>query len=104
MNVVITGASASGSEFFDPGPDTGGPGYSNHIAAAVNGGGVTVNSVTFNSPTSITLNVSTVGATPGTDNVKVRNPDGQRRTGRAILTVGPNTSAPSRVEEVVNER
>ena len=33
-----------GLEFFDPGPDTGGPGFANHIAATVTGG-VTVNAV-----------------------------------------------------------
>src|SRR5258708_7658987 len=39
-DLIITGTSSSGSEFFDPGSDPGGPGYPNHISAAVNGGGV----------------------------------------------------------------
>ena len=62
QNVTISGTSAAGSEFFDPGPDPGGPGYPNRLQAAVSGG-VTVNSVTFNSPTSVTLNVTAVSYT-----------------------------------------
>ena len=86
VNVVITGVSAGGSEFFDPGPDTGGPGFPNHLASAVSGG-VTVNSVTFNSITQYTMNISTVGAPAGAKDVTVTNPDGQGRTGTGILTV-----------------
>ena len=86
VNVTITGTSISGSEFFDPGPDTGGPGFANRIAASISGG-VTVNSVTFNSPTQVTLNISTVGAPLGSKNVTITNPDGQSSTGNGILTV-----------------
>src|SRR5262249_15079747 len=49
VDVTVTGASSAGSEFFDPGPDTGGPGYLRHIAASVTGG-VTVQGVTFADP------------------------------------------------------
>ena len=87
VDVTITGTSASGSEFFDPGADVGGPGFANRIAASVTGG-VVVNSVTFNSTTSVTLNLSTVGATAGAKDVTITNPDGQSRTGNGILTVG----------------
>src|SRR6185295_14999349 len=38
VDVAVTGSSVSGSEFFDPGSDPGGPGFSNHIAAALGGG------------------------------------------------------------------
>ena len=87
VNVVITGTSVSGSEFFDPGADAGGPGFANHIAAAVAGGAV-VNSVTFNSPTSITLNLNTTAASAGTMTVTVTNPDGQAvASGSGILTI-----------------
>ena len=88
VNVVITGTSSSGSGFFDPGADAGGPGYANHLTAAVNAG-VTVNSATFTDPTHVTLNVSTVGATTGLHNVTITNPDGQNATGIGILTVSP---------------
>ena len=38
-----------------------GCGFPNHLSASVTGG-VTVNSVTFVTPTTVTLNISTVGA------------------------------------------
>jgi hypothetical protein len=86
--VTITGDLSSNADagFFDPGPDTGGPGFANRITASVSGS-VTVNSITYNSPTSVTLNISTVGAPTGTKNVTVCNPDGECRTGANILTV-----------------
>lgn len=58
-NVVITGTSIAGTEFYDPGA-----GFANRISATVSGG-VTVNSVTYTDPTHVTLNISTVGVTPG---------------------------------------
>lgn len=91
VNVTINGTSMSGSEFFDPGPDTGGPGFLNHIAASISGG-VTVNTVTFVSPTQVTLNISTVGATAGAKDVTITNPDGQSRTGVGVLTVTSTSS------------
>lgn len=49
---------------------------------------MTVNSVTFNSPTSVTLNVTVSGgATTGARDVTVTNPDGQAVTGTGILTI-----------------
>ena len=80
MDIVITGSSVSGSGFFDPGS-----GFTNHIGAAISG--VTVNSVTYTDPTHITLNISTVGSSPGSFDVTVTNPDGQSATGTSILSV-----------------
>ena len=84
--------SASGSGFFDPGPEPGGPGFTNILAATVNGGGVTVNSVTFSNATSITINVTVAGgAAPGARTITVTNPDGQIATSASgILSI--NTS------------
>lgn len=84
--ITITGTSVSGSGFFDPGPDTGGPGFLDRLTASVTGG-VTVNSATYVSPTSVMLDVSTVGATTGAKDVHICNPDGQCLTGNGILTV-----------------
>ena len=81
-SITITGTSSSGSGFFDPGS-----GFTNRISATVSGG-VTVNSVTYVSPTSVTLNLSTVGATNGVKNVTITNPDGQQAIGNALFTVG----------------
>jgi PKD repeat protein len=95
VNIVVTGTSASGSGFFDPGPDSGGPGFANHLAAIVNGGGVTVNSVTFSNATNITINVTVaVGATAGARTITVTNPDGQAATSASgILTINASTLA-----------
>ena len=89
-SVAITGTVILGSAYFDPGPDTGGPGYANHITASVNHG-VAVNSVTFTDPTHVTLSVNTVAATAGAANVTITNPDGQSSTGNGILTIAGNT-------------
>jgi hypothetical protein len=90
-DVVITGTSVSGSEFFDPGADAGGPGFANRLAAVVNGGGITVNSVTFSSPTSITVNLTVLpSAATGARTITVTNPDGQTATSASgILTITP---------------
>ncbi len=88
ISVAVTGSSSAGSEFFDPGPDTGGPGFSGHISASVTGG-VGVAGVTFTDPTHVTLNLSTVGATAGPKNVTVTNPDGQSSIGPGVLSIGP---------------
>ncbi len=91
--VTITGTSTKGSGFFDPGPDTGGPGYPNHIQASVSGG-VAVNSVTYTDPTHITLDLDTTAATNGAQSVTITNPDGQTST-CTPLVVGTDTDAPT---------
>ena len=84
--IVITGTSVSGSGFFDPGTDVGGPGFTNHISASVTGG-IIANSVTFDSPTQVTLNVNTTGVANGFYDVTVTNPDGQSASGIGILEI-----------------
>jgi hypothetical protein len=95
VNVTIAGTKVSGSGFYDPGSNLGGSAVPfSHIKASVTGG-VTVNNVTFSSPTQITLNISTVGATAGAQSVTITNPDGQKSTGNGILTLtgGPSLSS-----------
>ncbi|GEM_PF-1186367 len=91
VSLSLTGTSTSGTGFFDPGT-----GFTGRISASVSGTGVTVNSVTFTSPTSLTLNVTVAaGATAGTRTITVTNPDGQTATSAtAILTVN-NASCPT---------
>ncbi|HMS34058.1 MAG TPA: hypothetical protein PKC91_08225, partial [Ignavibacteria bacterium] len=93
VNIVITGTSVSGSEFFDPGADAGGPGFTNHIAASISGT-VTVNSVTFTDPTHVTLNISTVGSPAGLKNITITNPDGQTATGNNLINITTVSPAP----------
>jgi hypothetical protein len=97
VNVAITGTSAAGAEFFDPGPDTGGPGYANHISASVIGG-VAVTATTFVDPTHVTLSLDTTGAIAGAWDVTVTNPDGQSAIGPSLLSV---VAAPSAVDNGV---
>jgi len=85
-NAVVTliGLSDGESGFFDPGN-----GFSNRLAIAISGTGVTVNSLTYNNPTNVTLNLSVAaGAAAGARTVTVINPDGQTATSsNAILTI-----------------
>jgi len=87
-NVTVNGTSVSGSEWFDPYSD-----FANHIAAAFSGAGVTVNSITFNSPTNLTLNVTVDGAAAtGLRNLTITNPDGQALTANNVLTITGGSS------------
>jgi hypothetical protein len=94
VNVQVTGTSANGSGFFDPGSDSGGPGFSSHISATVSGG-VTVNSVTYTDPTHVTLNLNTSTAPDGSKNVTITNPDGQSSTASNLLIVGTDSTPPA---------
>ncbi len=88
VNVVLTGTALAGSGFYDPGTNLPAPALPfNHIAATVSGG-VIVNSVTYTSPTSITLNLNTTAATVANQTITVTNPDGQFLTSSSgILTI-----------------
>jgi len=100
VNVTITGTSVSGSGWFDPGANLPAPALPyNHITASVSGTNVTINSVTYNSPTSITLNLNTVGATvsnltpSSVRDLTITNPDGQSVTRTGIINILPPTAA-----------
>jgi len=102
VNVTINGTSAGGSGFFDPGANLGGSAVPfNHISASISGTNVTVNSVTYNSPTSITLNLNTIGASvsnaelnpSSVRDLTITNPDGQSVTRSGIINILPPTAA-----------
>lgn len=60
--------------------------------ASFSGGGITVNSTTWNSATSVTANIDiAVGATLGARNITVTNPDAQAGTGTGLFTVNAGT-------------
>src|SRR5207245_2009873 len=92
VDVTVTGTSSSGSEFFDPGADAGGPGYPGRISGSVSGG-VRVNTATFSDPSHVTLNLATVAAATGAKDVTITNPDGQASTGIGILTISDQPAA-----------
>src|SRR5207245_1800651 len=91
VSVTINGLAANGAEFFDPGAN-----FPNHIAVSVNGGGVTVNSVSYNNPTNITANLTVApNAASGARTVTVTNPDGQSATSASsVLTIAPGRNHP----------
>ncbi|MDX6616829.1 MAG: hypothetical protein QOD60_1920 [Solirubrobacterales bacterium] len=91
--VQVTGTSANGSGFFDPGADSGGPGFANHISASVSGG-VSVIGTTYIDPTHVTLDLNTNAASNGAKDVTVTNPDGQSSTASNLLSVGGDTTPP----------
>ncbi|HZN04030.1 MAG TPA: hypothetical protein VFD06_10655, partial [Candidatus Polarisedimenticolia bacterium] len=84
--VTITGDGSSGGEFFDPGPDTGGPGFASHLAAAACPG-VTVTSAAFIDPTHVALTLDAGAAVPGGCDIALTNPDGQSATGPGLLAI-----------------
>ena len=89
INVVVTGAAPAGQGYYDPGANPPAPHTTfNHISAT--GAGIIVNSTTFNTPTQITLNLSSVGSTPGAKTITITNPDGQTTTVQVLL--GPTAA------------
>jgi hypothetical protein len=89
VNVLVTGVSTNGSGFFDPGS-----GFSNRLAAAFSGTGITVNSVVYGNPSNVTLNISiSAAAATGARSLSITNPDGQAiDSATGIFTViGGNT-------------
>lgn len=90
-NVVITGTSSSGSEFYDT--EAG----MNRLAFSFSSD-VTVNSVTWNSPTQATLNITvSAGAATGNRTVTVTNPDGQIATATSIFSITGGACVPPAV-------
>jgi hypothetical protein len=79
VSVVVTGTSAGGSGYFDPGAA-----YAKRFAALVPNG-VTVNGATVTNPTSVTLDLNTIGAPFGSRTITLTNPDSQSRTSNAPL-------------------
>ena len=92
-SVVITGTSSGGSGFYDTPASLSGEPCRKRIASAVSG--VAVNSVTWNSPTQVTLSLDTTASTAGTKTVTVTNPDGQSAAGAGILTITSGCTPPA---------
>jgi hypothetical protein len=92
VSVVIRASATNGTGFFDPGTN-----FPNRPSATVNGGGVTVNSVTYNNPTNLTLNLTVApSAAAGVRTVTITNPDGQSTTSASgilavVAVAGANT-------------
>jgi hypothetical protein len=87
--VSITGTTTNGSGFYDPGS-----GFPRRISASVDGGGVTVNSITFTDSTHMSMDISVdSGAALTSRTITVMNPDSQSATSAAgILKITGPTS------------
>jgi hypothetical protein len=81
VNVVVTASPGTAAGAFFSAP----AGFACAVTASIPG--VTVNSVTMNSATQVTLNLSTVNAIGGLKAITVTNPDGQSATGASLLNV-----------------
>jgi len=103
VTVTLTGTSASGSGFFDPGPNLAAPARPfSHLSASVSTGAATgtaptVVSATYVNPTTVTLVLNTTAATanlPGQQyTVTITNPDGQTASGAVVHVVNTNITA-----------
>jgi hypothetical protein len=88
INVVVTGAAGASNGAFVNAP----AGFACVASASIPG--VVVNSVTVNSATQVTLNISTVNATAGLKPITIANPDGQTATGASLLSVIGGSGTP----------
>ncbi len=89
VNVTINGVFVNGSGFYDT-PSTLTDPCRKRLAVTISRG-VTVNSITYVNPSTILLNISTVGATAGTPTITITNPDGQSTSGTAF-NLGTSTA------------
>ncbi len=83
-DVVIAATSSGGSGFYDPGTNLAPPALPfTHLTATVTN--AIVNSVTYNSPTQVTLNITATATGP--QDVTLVNPDGQSVTATGCINV-----------------
>ena len=80
VDVTIIGQTINGSAFYNP------PVGYRQLRASVSGT-INVNKVTYLSPTSLILNLNTLNASQGLQDVSITNPDNQQRVGTGILTI-----------------
>lgn len=93
--VTINGTSVNSSEFFDPGSDAGGPGFS-HLNVIVSGSpAITVSNIVFVSPTQVQANLSVPANASGTYTLTVTNPDGQSASSTFNLNCSSPCNAPT---------
>ena len=91
LNLVVTGTSSNATAFFNTDVS-----YVQRLAASFSGTGITVNTVTRNSDTQVTVNISIAGsATIGARTLTITNPDGQFVTTSFTVTSGITTVTPS---------
>jgi hypothetical protein len=93
VSVTISGNTAGGAGFYDT-PSAGMAACRTRIAGLV-GNGITVNSVTFVNPGTVTLDLNTTAAVAGPASVSITNPDGQSAGGSVFVILRPPTKTVS---------
>jgi hypothetical protein len=103
ISVTLTGTSAAGSGFYDPGANLASPAPAfTHISASCSAGAATgtppsVVSVTYVNPTTVTVVLNTTAATANLTGEKytltVTNPDGQTASGAVVHVVNTTITA-----------
>ncbi|HEV8201204.1 MAG TPA: hypothetical protein VGS03_14380 [Candidatus Polarisedimenticolia bacterium] len=83
---VIQATNPAPKGFFDPGNDSGGPGFPNRFSVSISGG-VQLLAPPMVFPDGFTLEIDPATATPGLHSVTVTNPDGQTTTGTNVLNI-----------------
>jgi Secretion system C-terminal sorting domain len=111
VNVTLTGISSNNREFFDPGTDAGGPGFT-RLTVSISGGVPTTvipaTNINFVSPTQVNFRMNTIAANApaGTYVITVTNPDGQ--TGTTTFALADPCTIPVTLTEftgrLVNEQ
>lgn len=104
-SATVTGVSASGSGFFDPGPNLPAPARAfNHISATCTAGSATgtpptVASVSYTDPTTISVTFNTTAATPNLPGefytLNVTNPDGQTSSAAIVRVLAAEATITS---------
>jgi hypothetical protein len=107
VNIVITGVSTGGSAFYNPPADLAPPALPfTRITASITPPlapeALAVNSVTYNSPTQVTINLNTTSATPGVKTLTITNPDGQTTNTSITILPGPTAAQVSASGRVIN--
>lgn len=93
--ITITASSTNNSEFFDPGPDAGGPGF-NHLKVSVFGQStIGVSNIVFVDPTKVTADFTVPSGASGTYTVTVTNPDGQNSSTTFNLSCSTSCGDPT---------
>ncbi len=94
VNVALTGTG-----FFQPAADVGSCRVL--LGSSLSGTGVTINSTTYNAPTSLTLNISaSAGAGTGARTITITNPDGQTSAATSCINVIAATTTASSLNRV----
>lgn len=94
VNVTINATGMTAGQAFYNTPSSGADACRKQISATATGG-VTVNSITYNTSSQVVVSLNTSGATGASTTLTLKNPDDQTTTITIGITTSTNTSTPS---------